>query len=175
MEQQKSKSKFKTLDIVEIGLMAALMFVSTYINIPFYVGGTKSMIHLGTVVLFISAILMKKEKAALAAAIGFALFDGLSPYLIFAPFTFVIKGGMAYIASAIALRKNYNGNNIVNNIFAFIVAGLFNIFGYFVADSVIYNSFIIAAGHIPSSVITTIIGIVVAIPLGKVLKTALKR
>lgn len=175
METQKKLSKYSTRDVVEVGLMAALMYISTNINVPFTVGGTKSMIHLGTVMLFLSVLILKKNKAALSAAIGLSLYDALSPYLIFAPFTFVIKGGMAYIAGAIAFRKGYTGNNVLNNIIAFAAGGIFNILGYFVADTIIYHSAIIALGHVTSSVITTLIGIIIAIPAGKILKTAIKR
>lgn len=175
METEKKLPKYSTRDIVEVGLMSALMFISTNINIPFSVGGTKSMIHLGTVMLFLSVLLLKKNKAALSAAIGLSLYDALSPYLIFAPFTFVIKGGMAYIAGAIAFRNGYKGNSLINNIVAFAAGGIFDVLGYFIADTIIYNSAIIALGHVASSVITTLIGIIIAVPVGKALKTALKR
>ncbi|MDD3225691.1 MAG: ECF transporter S component [Clostridium sp.] len=174
-ERQSEKTKFKTSDIVEVGLMAALIFAGTYINIPFYIAGSRSMVHLGTIVMFICVLLLRAKKAAFASAIGLALYDGLSPYAIFAPFTFVIKGGMAYIAGVIAFRGKYNGNSIINNTFAFVAAGIFDIAGYFIADTIIYHSYVVAWAHVGSSVITTFIGIVIALPLGKIIKTALKR
>lgn len=168
--------KFKTVDIVETGLMAAVIYLATqFFNIPFPLGGTKSMIHLGTAVLFIVVLLIGKNKGALAAAVGLSLYDFLSPYAVFAPFTFVVKGGMAYIAGLIAFRNGYNGNNIPNNLLAFTAGGLFNIVGYFLTDALVYRSFIMAWAHVPSSVITTIIGVVVAVPLGKALKRAMRR
>lgn len=47
--------------------------------------------------------------------------------------------------------------------------------GYFIADTIIYHSYVVAWAHVGSSVITTFIGIVIALPLGKIIKTALKR
>ncbi|MCD2347693.1 ECF transporter S component [Clostridium guangxiense] len=80
---------------------------------------------------------------------------------------------MAYVVGLVAYRGEYNGDSILNNIFAFVLGGIFNIVGYYLADVLFYGSLIIAFQHVPSSLITTIIGIVAAVPVGKILKTAI--
>lgn len=170
MEKSQTKSRIKTVDIVQVALMAAIAFVVTYvIEIPV---GTKAVLHLGDTIVFAGAILLGKKKAALAAALGMGLFDLLSPYAIWAPFTFVIKGVMAYIAASIAFRNGYNGENLFNNILGFIIAGLWMILGYYIAGGIIYGSFITAIGDIPGNIIQVAAGIVVSIPLIKSLKRA---
>ncbi|MFL0246431.1 ECF transporter S component [Candidatus Clostridium stratigraminis] len=170
MEKRRIKSRNKTVDIVQVALMAAMAFIVTYvIEIPV---GTKAVLHLGDTIVFAAAILLGKKKAALAAALGMGLFDLLSPYAIWAPFTFVIKGVMAYIAASIALRNAYNGENLINNIIGFAIAGIWMILGYFIAGGIIYGSFIVALGDIPGNVIQVAAGIILSIPLIKALKRA---
>jgi uncharacterized membrane protein len=170
MEKSQIKSRIKTVDIVQVALMAAMAFVVTYvIEIPV---GTKAVLHLGDTIVFAGAILLGKKKAALAAALGMGLFDLLSPYAIWAPFTFVIKGVMAYIAASIAFRNGYNGDKFLNNILGFIIAGLWMILGYYIAGGIIYGSFTVALGDIPGNIIQVTAGIVVSIPLIKALKRA---
>lgn len=170
MEKRQIKSSIRTVDIVQVALMAAMAFVVTYaIEIPV---GTKAVLHLGDTIVFTGAILLGKRKAALAAALGMGLFDLLSPYAIWAPFTFVIKGVMAYIAASIAFRNEYNGDKIINNIIGFIIAGIWMILGYFIAGGVIYGSFVVAIGDIPGNIIQVAAGIVVSLPLIKALKKA---
>ncbi|MFL0253153.1 ECF transporter S component [Clostridium neuense] len=173
MEKDGRVSKFTTKDLAEIGMMAAIIFVGTYLNIPYYIGSSKSMIHLGTAVLFIAVLLVGKRRGAIAAAIGLSLFDLFSVTPIWAPFTFIIKGGMAYIVGMIAYRGQYNGESMLNNILAFLLGGVFNIIGYYFVDALFYGSFIVAFQHVPSSLITTIIGVIVAVPVGKILKKSI--
>jgi uncharacterized membrane protein len=171
MERRESKTKsLSVIDIVQVALMAAMVFVTTYIiEIPV---GTKAVLHIGDTMVFAGAIILGKKKAALAAAIGMGLFDLLSPYAVWAPFTFVIKGVMAYIAGAIAYRKDYEGKNLANNILAFIAAGLWMILGYYFSGGIIYRSLIVALGDVVGNIIQVAAGVVLAIPLIAALKNA---
>jgi len=168
MEKSQIKSRIRTIDLLQVALMAAMAFVVTYvIEIPV---GTKAVLHLGDTIVFAGAILLGKKKAALAAALGMGLFDLLSPYAIWAPFTFVIKGVMAYITASIAYRNGYYGDKLLNNILGFIIAGIWMILGYYIAGGFIYGSFIVALGDIPGNIIQVAAGIVVSLPLIKTLK-----
>lgn len=171
MERREGNSKsLNVLDIVQIAVMAAMIFVTTYvIEIPV---GTKAVLHIGDTMVFAGAIILGKKKAALASALGMGLFDLLSPYAVWAPFTFVIKGIMAYIAGSIAHRKDYAGNNAINNIGGFILAGIWMIAGYFLAGGVIYGSLITAVGDIFGNVVQVAAGIVLALPLIAAIKSA---
>ena len=76
-------------------LMIAIIFISAnLIRIP-TVGG---FVHLGDCMVLLAAALLGKKRGALASGIGMALVDLYSGYIIWAPFTFIIKALMAYIA-----------------------------------------------------------------------------
>jgi uncharacterized membrane protein len=182
--EQKTKNvssdslSFTTNDIIQVGLMAAITFVATsLIHIPSFMG----VVHLGDSMIFIVAILLRRKKAAAAAAIGMTLFDLLNGYTAWAPFTFLIKGVMAYIAGSIAYRGKFNGNSTFNNILAFIIAGLFMIAAYYfsgvimakyivVKAATINQAFLLALKDIPGNIAQVVAGIIIAVPLSISLK-----
>lgn len=177
MEFQKSNTKSKIRDIALVGMMAAIIYLATaFINVPsFY----KGVIHAGDSMVFVAAVLFGKKKAALAAAVGMFLFDILSPYAIWAPFTFVIKGSMAYFAAIIAYRSGFEGKNLMNNIFAFIIAGLWMTFAYFIAGNIlsvfVYGLPLIVSVaqnslDIFSNILQVVIGMIIAVPITQNLK-----
>lgn len=182
MESKKATlNSVKVQDMVQIALMAAMTYVATaVINIPSGVI-VKGVVHLGDSMVFLAAILLGGRKAFLASAVGMCLFDLLSPYAIWAPFTFVIKGVMAYIAATIAYRSNYKGDNMLNNVLAFTLGGIWMIAAYYGAGvilmhfttSVSFNqAFILAAAEIPGNIAQVAVGMAIAIPLGKIFKKA---
>ncbi|MBR9647524.1 ECF transporter S component [Clostridium tyrobutyricum] len=182
MEQKNLElNRLKVQDMIQIALMAALTYIATaVINIPSGVV-FKGVIHLGDSMVLLSAILLGKKKAFFSAAIGMALFDMLSPYAIWAPFTFFIKGIMAYIAGTIAYRNHYNGEKFLNNIVAFIAAGIWMVAAYYIAGVMLMHfvtniqfskAFILSAAEIPGNIAQSIAGAVIALILGRILKKA---
>lgn len=182
MEQKRvAFNNVKTQDMVQIALMAALTYIATaVINIPSGVI-VKGVVHLGDSMVFLAAVLLGRKKGFMAAAIGMCMFDLFSPYAIWAPFTFVIKGVMAYIAATIAYRKDYDGNNMWNNVLAFILGGIWMIAAYYLAGVIIMHfvtkvalaqAFILSAAEIPGNISQVVAGMILAIPLGKALKKA---
>lgn len=179
---ESSNTSIKTIDIVQIGIMAAITFLATsVIHVPTFMG----VLHLGDSMVFLSAILFGRRKSAIASAVGMCLFDIVSGYAMWAPFTFVIKGLMGYIAGTIAYRKDYNGNNTLNNIFAFVVAGIWMIAAYYIGGTIILTfiskdfaikqALIISLKDIPTNIIQVVAGIVLALPLTASLKMKLNR
>lgn len=168
----------KTLDLVQVALMAAIVCVATMvIKVPTFIGFT----HLGDSMVFLSVFLLGKRKAVAASGIGMCLADILSGYAYYAPFTLVIKAIMALIVAAIAYRGEYDGNNMYNNAFACIIGGLWMVVAYFFAGSFIstymlfktgsfYQGMIMAAGEVPGNLIQAAVGMIIAIPLGKLLR-----
>ena len=170
-------TSIKTIDIVQISLMAAITFIATQvIHVPTFMG----VLHLGDSMIFLSAILFGRKKSAVASAVGMCLFDLINGYILWAPFTFVIKGVMGYIAGTIAYRKDYNGNSFKNNIFAFVVAGIWMIAAYYLGGAIILTfiskefalkqAFIVALKDIPTNILQVVGGIVLALPLISALK-----
>lgn len=181
MEQRITNTKYSIRDITEIAVMAALIFVATKLTgIP--VGlGYKGVVHIGDSLVFISAIIFRRRNAVFASAIGMGLFDLLSTAPMWAPFTLIAKGGMAYVAATIAYRKDYKGESMINNIFAFIVAGIWMIVAYYFSgiliDHYLMNfpwsqCFIVQATHIAPDVAQVVVGMIIAVPVSKIIKKA---
>ncbi|GAA0178281.1 ECF transporter S component [Clostridium sediminicola] len=169
------KKNFNVFRLVIIGLMAAICFVCTWIHIPISIGGFNSMIHLGTTAIFILAIIVGKD-AGIAAAIGMSLFDIMDPaFAYWAPFTFIIKGLTGYFVGLIAFSNDSNGNNLLKNVIAFIAGGLISLVGYFLAGIFIYQSVAVSFAHTSTSVISTSIGIIITIPISKIIKNLVPR
>lgn len=177
----KSKT-ITTQDVIEIGLMSAIIFVMTFIiHIPSFMG----VVHLGDSMVLLGAVLLGKKRGAIAAAIGMSLFDLLNGYTAWVPFTLVIKGLMAYIAGSIAYRKGFNGDSLCNNLFAFLVAGIFMIAGYYFSgvilakfvvmeSATLSQAFIIALKDIPGNIAQASAGIIIGLPLSLTIKKALR-
>lgn len=164
-------SSIKTIDIVQISLMAALVYIATYlIKIP--VGGS-AVFHIGDSMVYLAAILLGKKKGVIAAALGMTIFDLTTPFFFWAPFTLIVKGGMAYLTAVIACRKGYTGDNLWNNLLAFIIAGAWMVLGYFLSGLIVYklmsNEPLLALKDIVFNIGQVTVGIALALPLSLIL------
>ena len=101
--QQAQQTKVNTKDLVETALLIALVYIATrFINIRLPIAASGGLVHLGNTMLFIAAIVFGPKKGAAAGAFGMGLFDLLSEWAMWAPFTFVVRGIMGYIIGKIA-------------------------------------------------------------------------
>lgn len=172
----------KTLGLVQVALMAAMICVATMmIKVPTSIGFT----HIGDSMVFLSVFVLGKRKAVAASAIGMCMADILSGYAYYAPFTLIIKAIMALIAASIAYRGEYHGDNVLNNVLACVVAGLWMVVAYFFAGSFIstymlfktgsfYQGMIMAVPELSGNLIQAAVGMIIAIPLGKLLRKTIK-
>lgn len=175
-----------TRDLVMIALMIALVFVTgSIIKVP-TVGG---FVHIGDCMVFLSVVVLGKKKGAIASAVGMLLVDVLGGYYMWAPFTFVIKGVMAYIAGAIIEsfleHKNSNTGFKIEYIIAFIVSGIFMVAGYFFAGAILagfltgkiglVQGLAISAKDIIGNIIQVTTGIVISVPLSAIVLSAKKK
>lgn len=179
---QIKKNSMATKDMVETALMAAIIFVATF---AMQIKTGNGYIHPGDAMVFVATIILSRKKSVLAAAIGMGLADLLSGYAVWAPFTLVIKAVMAYIAARIAHRKYNNGTNIANNVFAFIVAGVWMVAAYFGAGIIvdiilssgqmsIYAALLDSVKGVIGNVIQAGFGVIVGTILSQILINALK-
>lgn len=167
-----NNKKFTTRDLAIIGMLSALCTVSIMIKIPY---GNGAMVHLGTAAIFTFAIVFGGRYAGFAGAIGAAFFDlimGFSPYTIW---SFFIKGAAGFVAGSIAHSGKNRGNNILKNIVGCICAAAVTLGGYLIAWTAVLGRFEAAVANIPSSIISSTVGLVAAIPLAAVLQVALKK
>ncbi|MGE5627839.1 MAG: ECF transporter S component [Solirubrobacterales bacterium] len=168
----------RTLSIVQTSLMIAIIaLVTMTVKIPTYTGYT----HLGDSMIFLSVILLGKKKSIVASAAGMCLADMLSGYLVWAPFTLVIKGIMALVAALIVYRGNNKGDNVPNNILAFVVAGIWMVVGYLFAGAFVatytltehlslMQGLILSLKDVPANIVEVLVGIIIAVPMSKMIK-----
>ena len=107
-------------------LFVALTYVFTaFVNIRLPIAANGGLIHLGNVPLFIAAILFGRKVGAIAGGVGMALFDLLSGWTLWAPFTLVIVGLMGYVTGLIAENKQKLGWYVI----AFAIACTIKVVG----------------------------------------------
>lgn len=159
----------KTKDLVISGLLIAIVCVSTFIG--FNVTGTDGgYAHLGNVTLFMIAIVFGKRKGAIAGAFGMGLFDILSPYAIWAPFTFIIRAIMGYIIGSFAWAKGREGNSILWNFIGIFVSAIWMLIGYYFTEVILYGNWIKAFSSIPGNILQLVVGVTLGLPLAKLIK-----
>ena len=151
-------------------LFIALTYVFTaFVNVRLPITANGGLIHLGNVPLFICAILFGKKSGALAGGIGMGLFDLLSGWTAWAPFTFIIVGLMGFSVGAITEKKKGFGWKVV----AILVACVIKIAGYYIAEGIIYGNWITPASSIPGNLLQVgVAAVVVLIISGQLQKLA---
>ncbi len=130
----------KTNNIVMTAMFVALVMAATYIGFP-TPGSMGGYVHFGTLVMLAIAIKYGKYYGALAGGIGMTLFDLFSPWIAWAPGTFVVRIIMGFVVGYIAsipMENNPKGNfftkykTLYRNIGAILVGAVIMIGGYFV-------------------------------------------
>lgn len=159
-----SRATNKTQALVINALFVALTLVATmFINLKLPIAGNGGLIHLGNVPLFIAAFVFGRRTGAIAGAFGMGLFDLISGWTIWAPFTFIIVGAMGYVAGLIG--EKVPGKRAVVYSIAVIAALLIKIVGYYFAEVVLYSNWIAPFGSIPGNVLQVVFAGLVVVPL----------
>lgn len=149
-------------------LFIALTYVFTaFINVRLPIAANGGLIHLGNVPLFLCAILFGKKSGAIAGGVGMGLFDLLSGWTAWAPFTFVIVAVMGFAVGAITEKRHGFGWNVL----AIAVAAVIKVVGYYIAEIVIYGNWIAPMASIPGNLVqvgvAAIIVLIIVEPLRK--------
>lgn len=151
----------KTYDLVITALFVALTYVFTWlVNIRLPLPGSGGLIHLGNIPLFVAAMLYGRKTGAIAGGVGMGLFDLLSGWTLWAPFTFVIVGFMGWTVGMFAEKqpiKNYR----LNFIAAAAVALVIKVVGYYLAEIVITGNWVAPIGSIPGNVLQVTIAAII--------------
>jgi len=165
----------KTQELVTTALMIALTYVATWlINVRLPFVGSGGLIHLGNVPLFIAAILFGKKTGALAGGIGMGLFDLLSGWTAWAPFTFVIVGAMGFVVGWFAEKRPIR-NVHVNDAVSMLIALAIKIVGYYFAEVILYGNWITPVGSIPGNVLQVGTAMVIALAVLPLLRRVSRR
>jgi len=161
----------KTKELVISGILIALVFIATkFINIRLPLSVNGGLIHLGNTMLFSFAIIFGKKQGAISGAFGMGLFDVLSGWMTWAPFTFIIRGVMGYIIGSIAWGNGRKGNSFTFNLIGIVVSGVWMIVGYYTTEGILYGNWISPVTSIPGNIIQILAGAVLGLPLVSILK-----
>lgn len=186
---QAGGTRSQVFDLMLTGLMAALVMAATsFFKVP--VVATNGYIHLGDAMAFLSVIILGRRNGTIAAASGSALADLLGGYAHWAPWTFIIKAAMAFIAGTILMAEkngaenvtaekvtaeNINVRNIkgstVTSIIAMSAGSLVMIAGYFTVQRFMYGNWAAPFAALPGNIIQGAAGVVIA----EIVSAALKK
>lgn len=168
------KTNNNTKSLVINGLFIALTLVATmFINIRLPMIGNGGLIHLGNVPLFLGAFIYGKRTGAIAGGIGMGLFDLISGWTAWAPFTLVIVGLMGYVSGLISEKLSLRP--VVANTVAVVAALVIKIVGYYFAEVILFGNWIAPLGSIPGNVVQVAVAGIIVVPFaGKLKKIAAK-
>lgn len=121
--------KTNTKKLTMTAMFTALVFLATrFLAFPGPL--PPGYINLGDCVIILCAVLMGGPSAGFAGAVGSSLADIAYPGgIIFAPFTFIVKGLEGFIAGKIA-----NKDSFTSIVIAAVVGGFILVGGYFLAE-----------------------------------------
>ena len=158
-----------TKTLVINAMFIALTLVATmFINIRLPIMGNGGLIHLGSVPLFIAAFIFGKRTGAIAGAFGMGMFDLLSGWTAWAPFTFVIVGAMGWTAGLIS--EKITEKRTLAYVLAIIAALVIKIVGYYFAEVILYHNWIVPLGSIPGNVMQVVIAGIIVLPFAERLR-----
>ncbi len=177
------KSSFTTKKLVVTALMAALVFVFTYLHIDIPTPLSNTMIHLGNVMGILAGLLFGSTTGGLAAGLGSMIYDMADPrYLPTAWLTFLMKFAMGWVAGKLAEK---NTQQIMRkNVLAGSCGSLTYVILYmiktFVQNRIVYGyeletvmTTVFTKGV--TSLVNGVIAVVVATLLNKAVRPALKQ
>ncbi|MER1957791.1 MAG: ECF transporter S component [Solibacillus sp.] len=164
-------SKNKTFQIILSAMLISLVFVSTlFLNIRLPIAANGGLVHLGSAMLFIISIIFGPKKGAIAGAFGMGLFDLVSGWTLWAPFTFIARGLQGYVIGKIAWSFHRQGNYVLLNSFAIIISIPVMLTGYYICEAILFQSWIIPFTSIPGNLVQNTVGLMIAIPVCIMLK-----
>ena len=162
-------SRNATKMLVINALFIALTLVATmFINIRLPIMGNGGLIHLGNVPLFIAAMVYGKKTGAIAGAFGMGMFDIISGWTAWAPFTFVIVGTIGFMVGLITEKLKFKP--IVVNTIAVTIALFIKVVGYYFTEVILYGNWIAPFGSVPGNAMQIVIAAIIVLPIVERLK-----
>lgn len=184
---QGNNQRKQLIFLVSVGMMAALVFVGNYLQfkIPVAIGDV-TRVHLGNSMCLLAGLLFGPLAGGLASGIGAALFDLLDPvYITSAPFTFLFKFAMGFLAGLIARGAlSMDGKGRIAKLIAGAVTGQIAYIILYLAKSFVElillgnpagTAFVAILPKVATSSINALAAIVISVPLSIALYQALKR
>lgn len=176
---RKTESTKTLYRIIITALMAALVYVGNYLQIPIPNGVLLTRIHLGNSMCLLAGLLFGPLCGGLASGIGAGLYDLFSPvYIVSAPYTFVSKFAMGMTAGLLRTdndKKRVTVAAIVGQL-VYIVLYLFKSYITIIILGGTSSEAWAAVGlNALTSAVNAALAVVIAVPLYFLLREALKR
>lgn len=163
-------AQVKAIAITAISLVLVFVFTALVnIRLPFAPNG--GLIHLGNLPLFVAAILFGKRTGMIAGGVGMALFDLMSGWTLWAPFTLVIVGCMGLVVGAVTEKHK----SFPFYILAMVLACAIKIVGYYFTEAIIYGNLVVPLTSIPGNLIQVGVAAVLTLVIIHPLRLAVER
>ena len=186
------KQRSALSQIVLIGLMAALVFVSSLISIPVPSVIGISRLHLGNIFCLLAGFLLGGWRGGLAAGLGSAIYDMTNPaYISEAPITFINKFMLAFVCGVVASALHASGtgkDGVQGRWFRCIVAAVAGSLTYvvlYLGKALVTDLFFLrtewetamidCGTRAATSLINALIAVTLSVPLYRALGVALRR
>ena len=163
-------AKIREMCLTAVCLVLVYVFTAV-VNITFPGAGDGGLMHMGNIPLFIAAILFGRRTGMIAGGVGMALFDLLSPWAVWAPFTLVIVGLMGWIVGAVAEKHR----SLPWYLLAMVLACAVKVGGYYIAEGILYGNWIAPVISIPGNIIQVAVGAAVTLAVIRPLRYAADR
>ncbi|MGN0550601.1 MAG: ECF transporter S component [Acutalibacteraceae bacterium] len=173
-EQTAAASTAKTNQHLKMLTITALFIALTYVftafvNVQLPLMANGGLIHLGNIPLFIGALVFGKKVGAICGGVGMALFDLLSGWTAWAPYTLVIVAAMGFVVGLIAEKHQ----GFLWNLLAVSLALVIKVVGYYFAEVIMYGNWIAPLASIPGNIVQVVVAaVVVLIIVGQLQKLA---
>jgi len=172
----------KIYNLVMTALILGLVMLATStfrIPSPF----TQGYVHLGDTMIFLGVLVLGRKNGTIAAGIGSALADVMAGYAVYAPWTLIIKGLMAFVmATFIEWASKREGKTLriagipLFEIMGMVVAGAVMAAGYCIVDGILAGNMAAGLLGVPANVGQFVVGMILASVLGTALyKTPVRR
>lgn len=155
---KRRSERSKTREMVIMGLSIALVYVATLIQFELPTPNGGGLVHLGTGMSYILALVYGKKVGAVSGSVAMGMFDILSKYTIWAPTTIITRAIMGYVVGTIATKNGESGDSFARNAIAIVVGGAIMIAGYYVGEAVTFGNWITPAASIGGNLLQIIVG-----------------
>ncbi len=128
----------KLLKIVFVGVMAAMIFVTTYfLKIPISTPAGQTMLKVSNILVLLAGLLLGGVYGGMAGGLGNCLYDLLDPvYITGAPLTFVRFFIMAFVCGTISNSGDSKGTSLRKNILG-TICGALTYWTLYIGESII--------------------------------------
>lgn len=167
---KKASSQVYFLTVTAV--LTALTYIFTaFINVRLPIAANGGLVHLGNVPLFLGAMIYGKKSGMIAGGVGMGLFDLLSGWTMWAPFTLIIVGLMGYVVGALTQKHR----NLAWRILAVAAACVIKIVGYYLAEVLLYGNWAAPLTSIPGNLVQIGVAAVIVLPIAGRVDTIVRK